>query len=595
MTGQEIERGFAGCVCASGQPARHFENSDCIPLGGGWDVRLIKSESASFHSWDTGFVLISGRGFYISDGDDQNNSDKRISAESVALNYQQSGESVAATFDGSFAVVLWDATRQKLLFWRDGDGDRLLYYYQAPDGSLWFTSSLQLLMRYVGRRPISTLGLTEYLRFLDISPPYTIYQDVFFLPSEKLLQLTPGKPVESSNKPVLPVPRFEIPDKFEDVVDVFDGLLKKSITRHVKSTPRVSSFLSGGIDSSLVCAVAATIRSDVRAVTVGFEDPRLDESPLARRITEHLGIEHEVMIFSQEEDLQAFELFTATIGSPFADPAIIPSFQCFEQISKFSDLVLDGTGADTLIGMMPARHLRFILNYSARLPVSVRKMIAGALGITKATGAYRELFDFDDAAELMIRWKGWTKAEISELCGKPCSLSHTMFFRLYNEGFANKTPYELYSLLMGNLPDDRIHQSRAIFGPEVSFPFFDRNIQSFVRNLPMHFRYAPDEPKKLFRHLLGRYVPQTIWDVPKHGFDYPFESLMCYRDNYLIRKYLSPESLSRHGLFDAKIATECINSFLAGDRSKRFKVWALVVFQAWYENSYCQQGDGSNI
>jgi asparagine synthase (glutamine-hydrolysing) len=586
---QHTEKGFVGCFSPGDGAAKHFEELGCVVDSNGWILQL-KNADASYYEWDNGFTLISGRGFH-----NDKKVSKKISAESVALGYQERGELVADSFEGSFTVVIWDAARNKLLLWRDAAGDRLLYYYQAPDKSFWFASSLQLLMHYLGRRPISKLGLTEYLRFLDISPPYTIYQDVMFLPSEKLLRLEPGRAVETVDKPSLPALTFEKYTDFNEVVTVFDGLLKTFVAKQVESAPRLSSFLSGGIDSSLVSAVAATVRSDVRAVTVGFEDARLDESPLARKIAKHLGIAHEVMCFSQEEDLQAFELFTATAGSPFADPAIIPTFQCFKKTAATCDMVLDGTGADTLIGMMPARHLRFILNYSARLPDSIRSMVSSGLAMTSAGRRYKDLFDFEDPVELMIRWKGWKKSEISRLCGAPCDLSHTMFYRIYREGVDTKTPYELYSMLMGNLPDDRIHQSREVFGPEVVFPFFDREIRGFVRSLPMEYRYAPDEPKKLFRHLLGRYVPQEIWDVPKHGFDYPFDKLMRYRDNYLITRYLSSESLAQHGLFDTEMVTRYVQGFLAGDLSLRFKVWALVVFQAWYENSYLQQRDGLDL
>lgn len=580
------EKGFIGCLGPREGAARHFEQLGAAAEGDNWMLRLNHGD-ASIHEWEGGFVLISGHGFFHSE-----QVGKKISAQSIALGYQERGEKVADCFDGSFAVLIWDAEQKKLFLWRDDAGSRLLYYYQAPDNSFWFASSLQLLMQYLGRRPVSKLALSEYLRFLDISPPYTIYEDVLFLPSEKLLKIKPGDLVESADKPSSPAPAVETYNNFDEVVTAFDALLKNFVAKQVDSTPRLCSFLSGGIDSSLVTAVATSIRSDVRAVTVGFADARLDESPVARKITEHLGIAHEVLCFSEDEDLRAFELFTATAGSPFADPAIIPTFQCFEKTGKACDLVLDGTGADTLIGMMPARHLRFILNYSARLPAAVRKMIAGTLGSTGLTARYRDLFDFDDPIELLIRWKGWNQAEISRLCRQPCDLSHTMFYRIYREGYEQKSPYDLYSMLMGNLPDDRIHQSRAVFGPEVAFPFFDQKIRAFVRSLPMQYRYAPDEPKKLFRHLLARYIPQEIWDVPKHGFDYPFDRLMRYRDNHLIEKYLSPESLNQHGLFDTAMAEQYTERFLAGDSSVRFKVWALLVFQAWYENSYCQQADG---
>ena len=249
------------------------------------------------------------------------------------------------------------------------------------------------------------------------------------------------------------------------------------------------------------------------------------------------------------------------------------------------DLVLDGTGADTLIGIMPARHIHFILNYSRHIPPRLRNAIAKVLGFSKSTARHSDLFSFDDAAELLIRWKGWTRDEISLLCKVPCDLSHTMFYKMYHAN-PDKDPYDLYSMLMGSLPDDRIHQSSALVGPEVSFPFFNGKVQAFVRQLPLDYKYGQEGSKLLFRKILGKHVPPGIWDLPKHGFDYPFERLLQYRDHELVKTYLSPSSLGLHGLFEERIVDRYAGRFMSGDHSLKFKVWSLVLFQAWYENYY---------
>lgn len=86
-------------------------------------------------------------------------------------------------------------------------------------------------------------------------------------------------------------------------------------------------------------------------------------------------------------------------------------------------------------------------------------------------------------------------------------------------------------------------------------------------------------------------MPQTIWDVPKHGFDYPFEQLLRYRDDFLLDEYLSPEALAQHGFFNPAVVDGYLKRFRAGDLSLRFKIWALVMFQAWYRNFYLVLSD----
>lgn len=498
--------------------------------------------------------------------------------------YRREGAGAFDRLDGTFVIVLWDAARSKLLVCRDDFGAKLLYYETGQDGAVSFSDSLHDLLKVRGKRELSRSALVEYLRFLDISPPYTIYEGVWFLEPEKVIVAGAGQ-VTLREKQARAPRDWGVPRNHDEVVARFDELFRESVRRRIEGAGAVGAFLSGGIDSSLVCSVAAGIRPDLKAFTVGFADPVFDESVVARGVAGHLGIAHEVLVFDEGSDLQTFHEFTSSIPSPFADPAIIPTFQCFRRIAGEVDVVLDGTGADTLIGIMPARHFRFILAYSRHLPQAMRNAAASALRLSRVGAGYADLFAFEDAAELLIRWKGWSRREIGMILGQEASLDHTMFFRIYREN-PDKSPYELYSMLMGALPDDRLHQSAAMVGQDVAFPFADNAVQGYVRSLPMNFRYVEGAEKLLFRSLLGRYVPESVWNVPKHGFDFPFADLLR-RDNFsLVDRYLSKDALALHGLFDYAMVKDVAERFKAGDMTVRFKVWGLTLFQSWYENYY---------
>jgi len=512
------------------------------------------------------------------------NSSTKAGLAFILSEYLKKGKLALDLLDGSFTIVLWDSRNKVLYLCRDDGGAKLMYYFSKNNG-LYFSNDLGTLVKIYGKPSISNRSLNEYLRFLDISPPYTIYKQIYFLEPEKVLSAgTFG--LKARNKTNCGQEHIEKFDEgAENYFRKFEEIFVESIKSRIDSGENIGVFLSGGIDSSLVCAIAAKIRKDITAVTVGFEDPKFDESPIARNIANYLGIKHEVLSFTPAQDFNAFFEFTRSIPSPFADPAIIPTFQCFKRIGSERDLIFDGTGADTLIGIMPARHVRFILNYSRHIPKKLRFWIANVLGYHKRASKHVDLFDFVDPAEILIRWSGWTRSEIVSLRRGTCDLSHTMFYQTYQNN-PDKTPFELYSMLMGALPDDRIHQSSSIFGPEVAFPFFDRKVQSYVRKLPMKYRYHHGKSKILFRALLGKYIPERIWDVPKQGFNYPFEKLLRYNDSELVHTYLSDQSLKKHRLFEKSILKSYITRFFEGDPRVNFKIWGLVMFQAWYENYF---------
>jgi asparagine synthase (glutamine-hydrolysing) len=509
---------------------------------------------------------------------------EKMPANPVLDEYLRRGMQALESLEGSFSVVVWDGRARTLHVCRDDGGAKLIYYY-SDGAEIYFSNKLEVLARLHKRPAISSDSLNEYLRFLDITQPHTIYDNIFLLQSDQILSAgdtglkITAKKVETPQTATTPKKRLDLN------ANLFKDQFVDFIRKRLDSVADVGVFLSGGIDSSLVCAAAASIRKDITAYTVGFHASRFDESPIAQSIARYLGIRHEVLKFTTDEDLASFVEFTSKVPSPFADPAIIPTFQSFRHVGTRANLMLDGTGADTLIGVTPPRHIEFILNYSRHVPAKLRKMIAQFLAYSSKTASRRDLFDFDDAAELLIRWKGWSRKEITALRLGDCSLDHTTFYQIYDNN-RDKTPFELYSMLMAALPDERIHFCSSIFGPDVVFPFFDRTIQAFVRNLPLSHRYANGITKVLFRKALESYLPRDLWNVPKHGFDYPFADLLRSNGCELVNSYLSQHALAKHEFFDKSIVKRFVQRFTGGDRTVDFKIWGLVVFQAWYQNFY---------
>lgn len=490
------------------------------------------------------------------------------------------------SLDGSYFVVLWDGNKKTLYLNRDIYGTKLLYYYFSPANEFVFSNNLNTILKVTGLKNISIKSLHEYLRFMDISPPYTIYEDIYFLEPGKIL-VANGKGVALKNIPIRPSVDFHRGEPETYTINKFKDLLYESVYTRMENAYRTGIFLSGGIDSTLLCAIAAKAKGNIKAYTVGFEDPLLDESNIAQNVAGYLGIEHQVFKFNIEDDYNAFNNFVSNISSPFADPAVIPTFQCFERISDNVDVVLDGTGGDSLIGIMPARHIRFVLEYSSHIPYKLRLLLLGLLKKHKGLSSYSPLFDFKNAVELLIRWQGWTEDEISLLCNAKCNLSHTRFYKIFAEN-SEKEPYELYSMLLGSTADDRQHQTAPLFGLNIAYPYWDRNVQKFVKQLPLEYKYNNGTSKILFRRLLEEFIPSNIWDKPKHSFDYPFEKLLRHNDCELPKSYLSKNAVNEHMLFIPLVAEKYLQRFLKGDASVKFKIWALVVFQAWYFNYYKQ-------
>jgi asparagine synthase (glutamine-hydrolysing) len=195
---------------------------------------------------------------------------------------------------------------------------------------------------------------------------------------------------------------------------------------------------------------------------------------------------------------------------------------------------------------------------------------------------YRPLLDFGDPEEVLMRWRGWSRREIERLCGRHVSLAETRFYRVFRS-FAHADHMARFSALMGNLPDDRIHVAAAATGLRVRFPFFDPPVVDYVWRLPVGLRYADGVHKRVLKHALAQRLPRSLWDVPKHGFDFPFDTLLA-ADNYaLLRAHADTPTLARLGCADTRALRDTVTAYLAGSRQQRFRVWALSVLGAWLQ------------
>ncbi len=381
------------------------------------------------------------------------------SAADIPAGYRQHGQALVWSLLGQYALILWDRERRELGLYRDDSSARTLYYRRQGGGGLVFSDRLDILVDspFAARNP-SPDAVHEYLRLFDISTPRTIYDGVFCVdPDELLLYGRHG--LQSRERPAEPIAPLR-PATLSEAAEALDQRLGLAVERRMPRDSETLVFLSGGVDSAYLCALAAAHSpAGVRAITVGFDSPELDETPVATAIASALGVPHEVLRFSLDDYRDAFDQLASEGEYPFADPAGPATLLSYQHARRYGDVALDGTGADTLVGIMPARHQRIATAYAARLPPWLRRALTAGIAPIPRLRDYRPLLDFDDPEEVLSRWHGYRRREIERLCGQPANLQDSRFYRIYRS-FPPQAHFERYSALFGNLPDDRIHLPR---------------------------------------------------------------------------------------------------------------------------------------
>ncbi len=486
--------------------------------------------------------------------------------------------------DGPCALAYWSADERRLVLRRDPSGLMGLFYGRTAHGQIAFASRLATMVRLPGvTRRISIRGLHEFLCLLDIAPPNTIYDSIRAVPAGEGVVLDAMQP----NIEFMLPPRSIRPTDlhFDDAVAELDSHLSASIRSRLDGVSRPAAFLSGGVDSGLICALAARDRPDLHALTVGFARAQYDEAPAAARIAKHLGIGHTVLRFEHEQILRTITAAGKEAEQPMADPAEPVTLLAFDYARSHFDAVLDGTGADELVGAMPPRHVRIGVEYAARLPPVLRRWVKARLSCLPPFAGYVRIFDFEHPAELLMRWHGFRREEIETLTGAPFDYSSLRFVRVFDQ-FPADAHFERYSALLEAMPCDRLAQAALLTSLDVRLPLWSPAVEAHLRGLPRDYRWREDAPKRILRAALARHIPRALWDFPKHSFDFPLWDFLATDDYRVVRRYLLETDWTRWGFLDPDIVASYARRFVSGEAGVGFQVWALVVLAAWMEGHF---------
>jgi asparagine synthase (glutamine-hydrolysing) len=496
--------------------------------------------------------------------------------------WQRWREGLFERLDGLFALAV--RHDEAIALYRDPSGLCGLYLYVDARGSATFATDLGVLLRLPGRqRSLARQSLHEYLRYLEITAPHTLFQNVSAVEAGQTLHWPARAHALAPGAETVVERQQASPSSFSDAVAQLDSHLQRSVRSRLADAQHPAAFLSGGVDSALLCAIAARQHEDTVAVTVGFDSAAYDEAPTAQRIALHLGLRHEILRFNRADYLAAFERFSRDAEQPMADPTSLATLLVSEHCRGRHDMVLDGTGADEALGMMPPRHVRLALRAARLLHPGMRRAVGRFMGAMPGLAGYAPILDFEHPADTMSRWGGFKRPDIEALCGEPVSFAHTRFYLTF-ESLRDASPFDLYSALVDTMPGDRLNQAMRLSGVRMGFPFFERQTSRFLRALPTDYRYAPGEPKRILRSLLAQYVPPEIWSGPKRGFTFPFHDFLAADDQLLVRRYLDEGPwLGAAGLAQGKVQAYA-RQFIAGDRTLTFRIWALVVLAAWLEH-----------
>lgn len=526
----------------------------------------------------------------------------KTDTEVVLRAYVQWGPDCLPRFNGMFACAIWDKAREELFLARDRYGIKPLYYlFQGP--TLLFASEQKAILTHPAvRRDLDLEALLEYFTFQNIFTDKTLIKGIRLFPAGCWARVPLGQTTANLNftrywdfsfsEPERPAPEAEY-------LEELDRLFRQAVNRQLVSDVDVGSYLSGGMDSGSITAVAATQLPYIKTFTCGFDlhsasglELGWDERQKAEYMSYLFKTEHYEMVL-KAGDMErvmprlAWHLEEPRIGQSY------PNFFIAQLASKFVKVVLSGAGGDELFAGYPWRYYRAVVNddfehYIDKYYLFWQRLIPNQ----KIQQVFRPVWE-------QVKHV-WTRDIFRDVFSRhDGQLSRPEDYINHSLSFEAKT--FLHGLLV---VEDKLSMAHSL---ETRVPFLDNDLVDFARQVPVSLklknltevvRLNENEPglktskyfqktrdgKLLLRQVMARYIPQEITEAEKQGFCAPDGSWFKGESIDYVRRTIFNDQCLIYQFMDRASVQELVAEHLEGQQNRRLFIWSLLNFEWWLKN-----------
>lgn len=505
--------------------------------------------------------------------------------EVVLYSYHCWGQDCVKRFNGMWSFCIYDMKEETLFLSRDRFGIKPLYYYFDGDKFI-FASELKAIRKHKLDLEIDAAGLNSFFYQKYIGGDLTIFQ--------KCRKLRPGENMvfDMKQKQIDIIPYYDLEQEIarasqiplEERLKVVEGEIIAAVEKRLIADVPVGSFLSGGVDSSLISAIIAKRKSDFDTFTIGFKERSYDEVDFSREVADHIKTEHHVEYMDIDED--SIRYVIENMDEPFGDASVMPTYLLSKITRRTVTVSLSGDGGDEVFG-----------GYDSYLAYKIAHLIPLWL-MKMARPLLKKLDPSDKKLPLAFKMQKFAKDFDANV-----NRRHLNWMSTFGEAQRQRILRDKYvaaedifvvgdeqSLLSIQLNDVQNYMAEDILKKvdiasmlnslEVRVPFLDHELVPLILSLPDEYKIKNFKTKRLLKSIASEYLPSKIVRRKKRGFTVPISKWI--KKSGFVREFIENNRYYKHDLLDHEYVQGLLADHLAKKKDNARPLWLIFVFNCWW-------------
>ncbi|MBB3661203.1 asparagine synthase (glutamine-hydrolyzing) [Prauserella sediminis] len=514
--------------------------------------------------------------------------------EAIVAAYHHLGPAAVGRLRGMFAFLIWDSEAKVVFGARDPFGIKPLFVSTGPNG-VAFASEKKSLLALTGTLGLADeldpVALQHYLVLQYVPEPESLHRNVRRIESGTSFTVSPGGELRTDRyfSPEFRTKPVSGPAQTAALHEEIAEVMRDSVAKHMRADVTVGSFLSGGIDSTAIAALAKEHNPNLITFTTGFEREGYSEVDVAAESAAAIGVKHVVRTVSAQEMMETLPLIVWYLDDPVADPALVPLWFIAREARKHVKVVLSGEGSDELFGgytiyreplslapfeKVPGALRRLAGKVSKAIPEGTRGkdlLRRGSLPLEERYYGNARLFRDDQLREVLPNFAEGVGHQ--DVTGRWYDLSRGW------DPVSRMQHIDLFTWLRGDIlvKADKVTMANSL---ELRVPFLDSEVFRVSSGIPLDQKITKETTKFALRRALDGIVPSHVLNRRKLGFPVPIRHWLR-NDMYDWARGIIADSQTGH-LLDKAAVRALLDEHRAGTLDHSRRLWALLVFMIWH-------------